>query len=208
MYGLPGAAQAATYLYGSPGDEQEQLQAWIDTAHVPTPNVRVRLYEGNCEEGRPGSQFPPERNDTAPEQEGQEASTIQTCMAFVPGEPDAYAIFIPHMAWHPQYPAWWWHLNLLNELGHVYDYVVGDRDHHREKFAGIFGFRAREWFPLTAWGALNMAWEKWSMAYAFCASGTPFTTAHQRVVTEEYAGFGYDPGEKEYSRVCELMARM
>lgn len=198
------AANAQVTLYGSPGPEQVQLQAWIDASHVPTPNIAVRLYEGNCEEGRPEGQ-PADRLESP----GAEAATVQTCAAFT-GEgshPSATneAIYIAHMAWHPQYPAWWWHLNLLNELGHVYDIVVGDRDHHRERFSAIFDYNPRWWWPVNAFAAINAEWEKWSMAYAFCGYGASYANAHGLIVSGEYAAFGFAPGLREYTRTCRLL---
>jgi len=201
---LPAAAAAHITLYGSPGPEQEQLQAWANTSRAPTPNVGVRLYEGNCEEGRPEGHSPEPR-----EGEGGE---LQTCAALTtPGAtPTArnQAIYIPHMAWHPQMAAWWWHLNLLNEPGHVYDYVIGDRDHHRERFAAIYGYDPAAWFPVNMWAAMNSEYEKWSMAYAFCGYGMTYAEAHVLIASEQYSGFGFDPGASEYRRTCTLVDRL
>jgi hypothetical protein len=200
-------AWAQTVLYGDPGPEQEQLQAWIDSSHVATPSVPVRLYRGNCEQDRSGG-FPAERVEV----EGAEASDVQTCAALTSpnATPDSAneAVYFPHMSWHPQYPARWWHLNLLNELGHVYDEVIGDRDRHRERFAAIFDYSAKEWWPVNAAAALNTQWEKWSMAFAFCATGTPFATASRLIATGEYSGFGFDPTRGQYQQTCALLAHL
>lgn len=201
---FPATVQAQSTLYGSPGPEQEQLQAWIDSSHVPTPSVLVRLYRGNCEEDRHGG-FPAEHTEV----EGAEASDVQTCAALTSDNatPNATneAIYFPHMSWHPQYPAWWWHLNLLNELGHVYDEVIGDRNHHRERFAAIFDYSAKEWWPTTPAAALNTQWEKWSMAFAFCGYGASFANSSALIASEEYSGFGFSPTAEQYSRVCRMM---
>lgn len=201
---LSATAGAHAVLYGSPGPEQEQLQAWIDTSHAPTPSVRVRLYEGNCEQDRlEGS--PAERH----EEPGREASVIQSCAAFTleghkPSRTNE-AIYFPHMSWHQQMPAWWWHLNLLNELGHTYDILSNDRSHYREKFSAISGYDAKWWFPVNAWAAMNKAWEKWSMAFAFCGYGASYANAHVLITNDEYSGFGFAPGPLEYTQTCRLI---
>lgn len=204
---LPATAGAQATLYGSPGGEQEQLQAWINSSHVATPSVPVRLYRGNCEQDRPGGS--PAEHVEIP---GTEASDIQTCAALTSANatPNAAneAIYFPHMSWHPQYPARWWQLNLLNELGHVYDEVIGDSDRHRERFAAIFDYSAKEWWPVTPAAALNTQWEKWSMAFAFCASGTPYATAHGMIANEEYSGFGFNPEAPEYRKACAMMTTL
>ena len=207
--GQAAVAEAHTTLYGSPGPEQQQLQAWLDSSHAATPNVPVRLYEGNCEEDQPEDETPVEVDenpaDYGPGQTAPSAG-VQTCAAFTPG--GGYAIYIPHMAQHPQYAAWWWHLNLLNETGHIYDEYVGGRDHHRRAFSAIYGYDPKWWWPVNPWAALNEEWEKWSMGYAFCGYGMTYGEAHALVESGEYTGFGFNPGPTEYRRTCYLMTHL
>ncbi len=205
---LSSTAGAHAYLYGSPGAEQEQLQQWINTSRAPTPTIWVRLYEGNCNEGRPEGS-PAERR----EEPGEEASTVQTCASFTSedeAEPTARneAVYIPHMDWHPQYEAWWWHLNLLNEFGHVYDEVIGDRDRHREAFSAIYGYDPKWWWPINAFAAINTEWEKWSMAFAFCGYGMTYAEADALIESREYSGFGFSPAPQEYARTCRLIGSL
>jgi hypothetical protein len=101
---------------------------------------------------------------------------------------------------------WWWHLNLLNELGHVYDFVVGTMDHHRSAFSRIYGYPPQWWWPVNTGAALNTEWEKWSMAYAFCGYGMNFGEA--QALFEDgggYSDFGFAPPAHEYEATCWLI---
>jgi hypothetical protein len=206
---LPAAASARAVLYGSPGPEQAQLQQWLDESHAPEPTIAVRLYEGNCEEGQPGGEAAEETEEQ--ERQSGHAGPIQTCAAFTaegrtPTSTNE-AVYIPHMSWHPQYPAWWWHLNLLNEFGHIYDAVEKDHGHYREAFSRIYGYNPKWWWPVNAWAAINTEWEKWSMAYAFCGYGMDYAEARTLIADGEYSGFGFNPAPPEYAATCRLIDR-
>lgn len=102
-------------------------------------------------------------------------------------------------------------LNTLHEIGHIYDFEH-PRDRHRTRFLRVFGYEG--WLD-----PLNTTWEKFAMAYGYCAAGLSWAEYRlelpadgafaSRNSTEEggWWGYGYDVGRRDYREACRVIGR-
>lgn len=101
----------------------------------------------------------------------------------------------------------WWHLDFLQELGHVYDFAGRQRHAYRAAFDRIFGYQPGflAWIGVSGpWQALNEIQEKFAMYYAYCGAGLRFPEQQKSA----FRGFGVEPGAREYAQACRLITNL
>jgi hypothetical protein len=190
-------AQAHITLAGDQPAERALFQRWINGVRAPSPNLVVDLHEGWCP-------FNGETSTCVSDEHGWEAWLPD--IVDIPGE------------YGP--PTLWWHLDFLQEMGHVYDFGGPHTGYRQEEYRRIFDriFGYEEGFLAwvgggSIWNALNRTQEKFAMYYAYCGYGMSFREVQEQIDTADkvtegergFAGFGVNPDGWEYREVCKLI---
>jgi hypothetical protein len=186
-------AHARVVLVGHTPASNTVFQRWADEVHAPTPNITLYLRTGFCPyfEGRTCVAVNASRLNTAD----------------LGNHHVRWEIWVPEIGGDYGPPSEWWHLDFLQELGHVYDFAGRHSHSYRTAFDRIFdyeqGFRA--WIGVSnPWAALNDIQEKFAMYYAYCGAGLSYHGED----ASSFRGFGVEPGASEYARACQLIARL
>lgn len=186
-------AQAHLTLIGHTPASNALFQRWAGGVRAPTPNMTVYLGTGFC------SYF-----------EGRACVAVNEgplTTAYLGNHHVRWEIWMPEIGGEYGPQSEWWHLDFLQELGHVYDFAGRHSHSYRKVFDRIFnyeqGFLA--WVGLSnPWQALNDIQEKFAMYYAYCGAGMSF--AEERA--SSFHGFGVDPGAHEYGEACRLIVHL
>jgi hypothetical protein len=195
LLAMLGAAQArarVTLVGHTPGSNA-LLQRWADQVHAPTPNITVSLGTGFC-----------------PYVEGRTCVAVDRKRLSMPDLGNAnvrWEIWMPEIGGEYGPPSEWWHLDFLQELGHVYDFAGRHSHSYRATFDRMFdyeqGFLA--WIGASnPWQALNDIQEKFAMYYAYCGDGLSFRQQQRST----FWGFGVTPDAREYAQACHLIANL
>jgi hypothetical protein len=190
-----GAAQAQAHLtlVGHTAASNALFQRWADEVHAPTPGITVYLGNGFCPyfEGR-----------TCVAVNERRLNTLDLGNHHVRWE-----IWMPEIGGEYGPPSEWWHLDFLQELGHVYDFAGRHSHTYRTLFDRIFayeqGFLA--WIGASnPWQALNDIQEKFAMYYSYCGAGLGFREEEK----SSFRGFGVEPNATEYAQACRLITHL
>jgi hypothetical protein len=169
------------------------MQRWADGVRAPTSNMTVYLGSGFC-----------------PYFEGRTCVAVNEgplTTAYLGNHHVRWEIWMPEIGDSYGPPSEWWHLDFLQELGHVYDFAGRHSDSYRRVFDRIFGYEQGflAWIGASnPWAALNEIQEKFAMYYAYCGAGLSFREERQSA----FRGFGVDPEAREYAQACRLIEHL
>jgi hypothetical protein len=186
-------AHARLILVGHTPASNALFQRWADEVHAPTPSISVYLASGFC---------PYFKGRTCVAVDKRRLNTLDLGNHRVRWE-----IWMPEVGGEYGPPSQWWHLDFLQELGHVYDFAGRQSHSYRAAFDRIFGYEQGflAWIGASnPWQALNDIQEKFAMYYSYCGAGLSFRQENN----SSFAGFGVEPDAREYAQACRLVAHL
>jgi hypothetical protein len=186
-------AHARVVLVGHTPASNALLQRWADEVRARTPSMTVYLGSGFC---------PYSKGRTCVAVGGRRLSTLDLGNHHVRWE-----IWMPELGGEYGPPSEWWHLDFLQELGHVYDFAGRQSHTYRAAFDRIFDYQGGflAWIGASsAWQALNDIQEKFAMYYAYCGAGLGFREQQRSA----FRGFGVEPDAREYAQACRLIRNL